>query len=164
MRMNMPGIQVTNFYKQGADYHVVRDNGSNNWLMLFTVNGSGSCGSGEHRLDCGTGDVVIYPYGVPHNYRTSGEVWEFHWAHFIPAEEWLAALKLPAPDQGIISLRVLHPDRFQRIEHTFRLLHQQQFVKQAYRHALAMNLMEFIWIMIAQEWEDQQGEQSGDPR
>jgi AraC family transcriptional regulator of arabinose operon len=161
-KLSFPDIHVSDYYNQGPEYHVVRDAGSGDWLILFTTNGSGAYKAGNETRYCGKGDIVIIPAGIPHDYKTAESAWAFHWAHFIPSEDWFAKLKLPPLLEGIHSVRIL--DQEQPMEQAFRMIHQNQHDSGKYRRAFALNLMEFIFILIAQEYDNQQSENVMDPR
>jgi AraC family transcriptional regulator of arabinose operon len=84
-----PGVLVTGHFREGFGYRVRRPNGSGNWLLTYTLNGSGLYrGSGPDLL-VGSGDVVLLGPDVPHDYSVpEGGFWEFLWAHFQPRLEW----------------------------------------------------------------------------
>jgi AraC family transcriptional regulator of arabinose operon len=162
LKISFPDIHVSAYYKQGPDYHVIRTGGSKDWLILFTTNGSGAYKAGDETRFCKKGDIVILPAGIPHDYKTVGTIWEFHWAHFIPCEDWIAKMKLPPPIEGIYSVRILHQE--QRMEQAFQMIHQNQHDGNKYRRTLALNVMEFIFILAAQEYDNQHCANVMDPR
>ena len=77
-------------------YDVWRPAGTEDWLLLNTVDGAGRIGvAGHPDLITEPGDVVIIRPGVPHDYGTGrprpagvGVVLQF--VHFHPRPEWLA--------------------------------------------------------------------------
>jgi AraC family transcriptional regulator of arabinose operon len=160
--ITLPDIHVSDYYKQGPDYHVIRTEGSKDWLILFTTNGSGAYTADNEIRYCQKGDIVILPAGMPHDYRTSGEIWEFHWVHFTPYEDWFAKMKLPLFTEDNHSIRILHSQ--ERMEHAFQTIHQNQHDGNKYRRTLALNVMEFIFILIAQEYDNQQSDNVMDSR
>lgn len=159
-----PDVYVSDHYVQDAAYHVVRSGGSRQWLILFTTDGCGAYAEGQETRYCEKGDVVILPAGVPHDYRTHGERWAFHWAHFVPCEEWFAKVKLPLSADGIYAVHIRRPDRYGKMVRAFQCIHENQYAGSEYRQALALNVMEHIFILIAQEWEDRRENKPMDPR
>lgn len=158
----LPDIHVSDYYKQGPDYHVIRTEGSKDWLILFTTNGSGAYTFNNQTRFCKKGDIVILPAGIPHDYKTNGEIWEFHWVHFAPCEDWFAKMRQPLSTGDIHSIRILHSQK--RMEDAFQMIHQNQHDGNKYRRTLALNVMEFIFILIAQEYDNQQSDNVMDLR
>lgn len=160
-----PGVLVAGHYTRGSGYHTVRSPGTrDDWLIVFTIGGSGLFQTGTEACVCEKGDIVIVPKGSPHDYRTAGTFWEFHWAHFIPCEEWFGKLKLPAVAERIHNIRIRQADRFRGIAQAFGTIQQNQYVENRYRGMLALNVMEFIFISIADEYAGLEGRKQTDPR
>ena len=163
-RLQASGVYVAGRYKQGPDYRIVRSGGANEWLILFTADGCGSYLAGREYRTCALGDAVIFPAGIPHDYRTAGEMWEFDWAHFIPCEEWFAKIKFPPAEGGVHAVHIRNPERRLQLDQAFRTIRQNQYVDGKYREVLALNVMETIFIVIAQEYGDQTDNPPLDPR
>jgi AraC family transcriptional regulator of arabinose operon len=82
------GTIFAGHFNESDRYITRRPEGMNDWLLAYTVGGSGyfRTASGEKR--CGAGDAVLLRGGVPHEYGTTpGSCWNFIWAHFPELEE-----------------------------------------------------------------------------
>ncbi|HEY5981534.1 MAG TPA: helix-turn-helix domain-containing protein [Microlunatus sp.] len=98
-------------------YDVWRPSGTEDWLLLSTVDGAGRIGvAGHPDLIAEPGDVVIIRPGVPHDYGTGPSAtgpsatgpdrrWSLQFAHFHPRPEWLAWLDWPQPVPGVLLVR-----------------------------------------------------------
>jgi AraC family transcriptional regulator of arabinose operon len=93
-------------------YDVWRPAGTEDWLLLNTLDGAGRVGvAGHPDVITEPGDVVIIRPGVPHDYGTgpapssTGGRWSLQFAHFRPRPEWLAWLDWPQPVPGVVRVR-----------------------------------------------------------
>lgn len=93
-------------------YDVWRPRGTEDWLLLNTVDGSGRVTvTGSPDVITGAGDVVIIRPGVPHDYGTAhvgDEIeagWSLQFVHVHPRPEWLAWLDWPQPAPGVLRVR-----------------------------------------------------------
>ena len=73
-----------------ADYHVVRPNGTADWLLIHCVSGGGKVQTLNGEAYIGPGTCVLFPEGCPQDYRiVEGQsCWEIQWAHFLPRDGW----------------------------------------------------------------------------
>ncbi len=72
---------VGHFYGQ-KNYYTERQ-GQDNYLMIFTVSGSGYLKFRGQEYICNPGQIFIINCNEYHLYKTnSTEFWEFHWIHF----------------------------------------------------------------------------------
>lgn len=89
-------------------YDVWRPYGTEDWLLLNTVAGTGRIGLADQPdLLTGAGDVVIIQPRVPHDYGTapaaaSDRTWSLQFVHFHPRAEWLGWLDWPQPLPGVL--------------------------------------------------------------
>lgn len=94
-------------FDRGRDYETWRPQGSGDWLLIYTVAGSGAIGlpGGSYRTK--PGDVLLYEPGASQDYRTESQVgrWRLRWAHFLPRPAWLEWLSWPEHGPGI---RLVH--------------------------------------------------------
>lgn len=92
-------------------YDVWRPGGTQDWLLLHTVAGSGRVGGAHEDLVTAPGDVVIIRPGVPHDYGTAATAaggpagWSLQFVHFHPRAEWLGWLDWPQPLPGVLRVR-----------------------------------------------------------
>ena len=99
-------------FTEDERYDVWRPAGTDDWLLLHTVDGAGRIGvAGHPDVITEPGDVVIIRPGVPHDYGTAlspaggGDRWSLQFAHFRPRPEWLAWLDWPKPVPGVLRVR-----------------------------------------------------------
>jgi len=111
------------YYDESDAYMVRRPDGMSDWLLLYTVGGSGYFQTPEGRKECTEGDVTLLRSGVPHQYGTlPGQRWRFFWSHFQGLPEIGYLPQVEVWNQSISSeyYRV-------RIGHAFRnLLHDSR--------------------------------------
>jgi AraC family transcriptional regulator of arabinose operon len=95
-------------FRRDAAYTNWRPKGSGDWLLIYTVNGSGRLVSSQGVSDTHPGDVVLYAPGEPQDYSTAPEAGKWHllWAHFMPKPHWQAWLHWPAGENGLRLLRI----------------------------------------------------------
>ena len=100
-------IFADEFYR-GRDYDNWRPRGSGDWLLIYTVAGSGAIRLPESTYGTKPGDLLLYEPGARQDYRTAPRVgrWRLRWAHFRPRpgwHEWLAWREL-APHTRLVHL------------------------------------------------------------
>jgi len=78
-------------------YGVVRENGTNDWLFIYTVDGRGAIDYAGNSVSVNPGDIVLWLPGVRHDYRIASGCahWEMYWAHFFPWPHWQELLHWP---------------------------------------------------------------------
>lgn len=93
-------------------YAIWRPSGTDDWLLLNTVDGAGRIGvPGHPDLLTAPGDVVAIRPGVPHDYGTAPAaegadwLWSLQFAHVHPRPEWLTWLEWPEPVPGVRRVR-----------------------------------------------------------
>ncbi|APX34832.1 hypothetical protein BH708_11515 [Brachybacterium sp. P6-10-X1] len=107
---------------QGAGYHVRRSRGTEDWLLLHTLDGAGIVHAPDGtRLVTTSGDAVLLRPGTPHDYGTdpSARHWHLLFCHVHPPATWLALLDWPeaAPGIGRIRLGAEVDERVQQALH-----------------------------------------------
>jgi AraC family transcriptional regulator of arabinose operon len=88
-------ILVAGHFLRSYGYHMSRPAGDTAWLIIMTLEGRGLIRLGRSVWDCGPGEVVIVPPGLPQDYATAeGFTWTFYWCHFLPPAHWDKMLRL----------------------------------------------------------------------
>ncbi len=79
-------------FDRGGDYASWRPQGSGDWLLIYTVAGSGAIGLPGGTYCTKPGDLLLYEPGALQDYRTAPEAgrWRLRWAHFRPRPAWHA--------------------------------------------------------------------------
>lgn len=94
---------------QDASYHVRRSRGTEDWLLLHTVSGSGSVLAADGtRVATAAGDGVLLRPGTVHDYGTDPAAgrWSMLFCHMHPPATWLALLDWPDAAPGIGRIRL----------------------------------------------------------
>jgi AraC family transcriptional regulator, arabinose operon regulatory protein len=97
------------FFKDRT-YSNWRPNGSGDWLLIYTANGSGAIGTPGKTVLTRPGDLLLYEPQAAQDYRTAPEGrrrWHLLWAHFLPRPAWHLWLQWPeiAPRIRLVHLR-----------------------------------------------------------
>lgn len=146
-----PGILIANHFSASYGYHVKRPAGTRDWLLTFTIGGTG-----QYRLDdqvylCKAGDLLLLAPGAMHDYATLEEAqpWEFYWTHFLPRPTWIEWMQLPERAKGLRGLAVVDGTLRQRVEQTFQRLLQDLHNSSSLHGDLAANALEEILLCVA---------------
>lgn len=89
---------------EGPEYRTFRRRGTEDWLLIHTVSGSGQLvGADGADVRTGAGDAVLVRPRTQHDYGTTpgSAKWELVFSHFHPRPEWLPLLEWPQPVAGI---------------------------------------------------------------
>lgn len=94
-------------FTQGIRYGTRRPHGSGDWLLIYTIAGSGHLRTGKGETVTKEGDAILYAPEDPQEYRTapSPGQWTLRWIHFTPRAAWVPWLHWPVNREGI---RLLH--------------------------------------------------------
>ncbi|GIP31517.1 DNA-binding transcriptional regulator AraC [Paenibacillus sp. J2TS4] len=148
----LPGILVSDHYSEADDYRVHRPRGTKDWLITYTLSGTGTYWIGEQQWRCHSGDIVVLKPGTIHHYATDkGSVWNFYWAHFVPQPSWINWLTWPEPHPGLLAVRMDDSAILERLQTAFRRLMRDSLDNRPYSRQLALNAMEEIILWIAQK-------------
>lgn len=113
------GILIAGHYVEGPHYSIYRPSGSIDWLLLYTLSGEGSIRVKGEQFICREGDVAILQPGLPHEYKTHGESWDFWWTHFIPDPKWMFWLQLPELREDFVKLKLHQSSNRQAVHQAF---------------------------------------------
>ena len=76
-------VQSAGWHFCNDRYHIERETGNDNCLLLCTIGGRGVLEYGGSIYQLQPGSVALVAPGCPHSYRTpKGGQWEFYWLHF----------------------------------------------------------------------------------
>ena len=148
-----PGMLVTGHFHKGPRYRTIREHGTRDWLLVYTVSGHGRYGHDQGEFVTQPGDLVLVRPGVPHDYGTvrGARHWESLWAHFLPRPGWLPSLDWPEVAPGILRLPLHGHEAAPRIAQRFRDVIRLNTVPSRQREALALNALEeiLLWCDLA---------------
>jgi AraC family transcriptional regulator of arabinose operon len=146
-----PDLLVTGHYDEREGYAVFRRHGSGNWLITYTLAGQGRYRQPGLALPANPGDLVLLGPDALHDYAVPpGGRWEFLWAHFHPRPAWFAWWVLPEVGRGLFLVR-LRPAVHARVQQAFATLHTDAAVDHPLRRELALNGLEEVLLLAAQE-------------
>ncbi|MBC8041365.1 MAG: helix-turn-helix domain-containing protein [Opitutaceae bacterium] len=109
-------LLLGHFDRRGS-YSGWRPEGTRDWLLIYTVAGSGTVTTAAGVRMVEAGHALLYLPDTPHDYRIgpSGR-WELRWAHFVPPKDWLELLHWPQLAPGVLGLVVQETARRRAVE------------------------------------------------
>ena len=126
--------------------HTFRPQGCQDWLLIYTLAGSGlyRFPGGEYRTR--PGDATLYRPGIFQDYRISPETkkWDVLFAHFLPRTEWLPWLHWPEKSPGLLLLSVPEPDPRRRVIIRLKEMIRHAAGSQARSQVFGLNALEEI--------------------
>ncbi len=129
-------------------YSIRREAGTDDWLLIATVEGVGRIGtrSGERTAD--PGSLTLISPRTPHDYGTArgASVWDILWVHFEPFRPWLELLHWPMARDGVA---VLEPtvQAWKCIVPAFRSVLSRSLASGRRRREFAMNSLEMLLLL-----------------
>lgn len=92
---------------EGPEYATVRSHGTDDWLLIHTIAGSGQLTGTDGVIRTAAGETVLLRPRTLHDYGTApgAASWEIVFSHFHPRREWLPLLEWPEPVTGIGRVR-----------------------------------------------------------
>jgi AraC family transcriptional regulator of arabinose operon len=92
-------------FRRGRTYRNWRPRGTDDWLLILTIGGTGRIVVPDRAIRLRAGDAVLFAPGAAQDYSTDEETgrWHLRWAHFHPRPHWLPWLLWPqvAPKVGV---------------------------------------------------------------
>lgn len=148
-----PGILVADHFVQSHGYQVHRPQGTQDWLITYTLAGEGCYRLADRDIVCRSGDVVLLGPGTPHHYatHTSAEPWDFYWSHFWPRDQWAGWLQLPEPVRGLHLVSIEEEGVRMRVARCWAQLLTDSRSVSPWQVALALNMLEEIVLLLAQQ-------------
>ena len=136
---------VTGHFREGPDYVTWRQHGTGDWLLVYTLGGSGQFKFGDGGHICtGADDLTLLRPGTLHDYRTEGEHWELLWVHFHPEPAWQPLLAWPEVVPGLMTLRPADTAAAEKISERLQEMHRLATGALPRRDLLAMNALEEV--------------------
>jgi len=145
-------------YSKMPGYRTYREQGTDDWLLIATLDGNGRFGGSEDGFICGRGDLVLLRPHTTHEYSVAptAERWDLLWVHFHPKDEWLDLLSWPPAEtanvvraagslSGVARLAVADPHAWKPIVDCFLKMHRLSTGTK--RRAFAMNALEELILL-----------------
>jgi AraC family transcriptional regulator of arabinose operon len=129
--------------------HTVRPQGSGDWLLIYTLAGSGLYQSEGGELATRPHEISLFRPDDYQNYRWSPRAgrWNLLYAHFQPRAEWLPWLEWPEPVRGLMVLRLEDRALRGRVIRSLREMVRYERGAGARRETFAMHALEeaLLW-------------------
>ncbi len=136
------GPLLAGHFDRGGRYGGWRPEGTNDWLLLYTVAGAGKITTPLGVKITGPGHLILYQPRAAQDYHTGpAKHWELLWAHFVPPKDWLELLHWPEIGPGVLDLVIDDVPRRRAVEAAFRrvVLLSRRHLRR--REAFALNAL-----------------------
>lgn len=104
-------------YAEEAHGPTLRPSGMDNWVLNLTLKGMGAINRGKQAFEAETGDVLLFPPRVAHDYahaRSAGG-WSHAWIYFTPTAAMAPLLRWPERGRGVLGFRLTDPVARRRV-------------------------------------------------
>lgn len=138
-------------FTQYEQYYTWRPAGSQDWLVIYTVDGMGEIAFENNKHQLKPGDLLLYEPDAYQDYRTDSKAgfWSLHWAHFQARDHWQRWLtEFPRLSSGIRHLHVPQGEIRDHIEECFQEIFDHYQSTLSYRRLFAMNALEKAWLWV----------------
>lgn len=134
---------LTGHYVKDAEYRSWRQSGTDDWLLIATISGSGHFGSNTGGMTALPRQMTLIRAGATHDYRTApgSDQWELLWVHFHPRIHWLEWLVWPEELPGVMPVELTDGDWTTALK-CFRRIHNLAHGIGPHSRDLAMNALE----------------------
>lgn len=132
---------------EGPSYRIRRPGGTDNYLLIVSLAGTGRVASGSRERRIGPGEAALWRPGTPHDYGTASgaDEWRILWAHFLPPTDWAPLLSPPTAWPGFACVRTREPER---IAARFADLERALGRADAFSERLGLNALEEILTLL----------------
>lgn len=113
----LPRTLGPGFFRGTNLRHTFRPEGSKDWLLIYTLAGSGLYRFPGGDYNSRPHDITLYRPGVFQDYQVSPQArkWDLYFAHFLPRPDWLPWLDWPEKSPGLMMLTFKEPSLRRRI-------------------------------------------------
>ena len=147
-------------------YRNKRRHGTNDWLLLATIDGGGFAATGSYRVTLPRGHLACFKPNTPQDYGTDAdhETWDFLCSHFDPRATWPQWLGWPEPHAGLLHLHINDEDLLDAVLGALHAMHHDAMSPFATGEELALNALERSLLMAHLANPRAKGDGSLDPR
>ncbi|WP_219838044.1 helix-turn-helix domain-containing protein [Paenibacillus sp. R14(2021)] len=136
---------IAGHFYETDNYAAKRPSGMSDWLITYTLDGSGCfLVDGQERF-CRKGDVTLLQPGVAHQYGTNGTHWQFMWVHFTSRVTETSLL----PVEKLLVHTIDNDSARKRIHRAFRRIVADSIERSAYWSELCENTLREILLLLA---------------
>ncbi len=143
-------LPVTGHFCEGPKYAVSRPDGTDDWLLIYTMSGLGRFDHAEGTFLAEPKVLVLLSPGTAHSYGSEASLkrWELLWVHFSPRLHWHPWLTWPEVAPGLRYSRVDREEDEQKVVSTLQDVHRLATSVLPYRTDLALNALErlLLWV------------------
>jgi len=136
-------------FKGRSIRHTVRPAGTTDWLLIYTLRGSGLYRHAGGEFRSGPDDVTLFRPGAFQDYQCApgASQWDLLYAHFLPRLEWPSWLNWPEEGAGLMMLHLEEPSVRGKIEVRLRDMVRLCQGAQPRREELGLNALEeaLLW-------------------
>lgn len=93
-------------FTERRGYATLRERGRSDWLLIYTIAGSGFVDVGGDTVSTAAGDAVLFSPRTRQHYGTSGDSWSLAYAHFHPRAAWAPLLERPGAGSSAARISV----------------------------------------------------------
>lgn len=120
------GLFITDigYYPKAEHHHRVREEGVNQYVLIYCVDGSGFYVVDGKRYEVGRNQYFILPIGKPHEYGTTeGHHWTIYWVHFRGKAAHVFAEGAATPQSINVTMQSRISERINIFEEILTTLH-----------------------------------------
>lgn len=120
------GLFITDigYYPKAQHHHRVREEGVNQYVLIYCVDGSGFYVVDGKRYEVGRNQYFILPIGKPHEYgATEGHHWTIYWVHFRGKAAHVFAEGAATPQSINVTMQSRISERINIFEEILTTLH-----------------------------------------
>ena len=143
------GLIEMGLFHEGRGYQNWRERGTNDWLLIVTLEGGGRFGHPGGDWITRAGDLTMLKPGICHDYETEakGGQWGLLWAHFHPRPHWREWLNWPEIAPGLMNLHLSEPTARQEIIEELETALRFATGAAPRREAFAINALEAAFLL-----------------
>ncbi len=140
---------VTGHFHERTGYNAVRDHGTDDFLLIYTVSGRGRFGYKTGEQLAYPGDMMILRPNTFHDYGVEPELqrWELLWTHFLPRAHWHTWLNWPEFAPGAMQIKINDPAVRRRITTRLKDMNRLATGPSRARGHFAMNALEEVLLL-----------------
>lgn len=133
-------------YRRGQGYGRRRPGGTDDWLLVMTLDGEGRFGTSVGDIPARNASLFLISPGTPHDYGIAreAELWEILWVHFQPPADWIDLLQWPPLALGVHSLE---PTDQESIRAAFEEVLRTSHLTAERRRRFSMNALERLLLL-----------------
>ena len=151
---------LADHYSMGAKYHIRRENGRSDYLLMLTLKGAGIINLNGRNIVAEPGVLTVHHPNIYQDYRTryQRKRWDFLWIHCLPPPPVAALLNFPDTSDGlsVSDLKTLPSIERRRVTALFNDAVLWSLKARPLDRQMAMNLLENLLLRIHNSFSNDQ--------